>query len=1002
MPGALLMVLRDTYSVGGLHRLEFGDETFLSKEDVEMWLKEHSYNLDDEEAITRVGNRWVAVIRREGKFAEGSPRFEPLPLGAGVVAYVGKALQNERKPPARSTKPIEGGQVVPETVDLAEVLKSVPTAEMDESQLKEAQGERAGRFAIEPLDGATLKFAEGDPTDLETWGDPVNLRYPLSSSDQTTAALAAFEKEAGDYSRPRSQKIVFSRIVAKALEQGVPVDGSSELVTKLIAPDLKRKIAEQKKPTEKSATTAVMKLDLDEGMSLQDLMSLLCRAVEAVARAGTFGTYNTEYNYWPGCLVFVGESTLVVNNYQDARYYQASWSRKGSEITLTDIAEVRMVTSFEAVGTPDKDTKLVIREQVAKLDLADGSVENLMDKISGAVRAGSSAGLFGMQGEDYCTAYVRAVYDTTVVVSNYREGKLYQADWKREKGGAITLSDVKEVRMVETYQEVGPGPIGGSVTKDSPNLPAGGINRAAIKKEIDDLWADIAPAPTEDPIAEALAFIQKAAAPILENRFKTFKEGNGLVRVVPILKVNAPERTVTYEVYRPDERDTHGDWMSKETVYKAMAFWMAHSQEFDADHDFTLREAQVVENWQLKEDWVVDGETLPAGTWMQSTKIIDDALWKSIEEGDYNYVSVAGTARAVADSKPAAEKTAKAADAQRETAAKADAELTEMEVWKVSFVRRGANSAQGVAPFSIFKADDGLEERALASIFDTAQPAMAESRPGIFKRAWQYLTRSAGSKPDTSPRGALLKELEEALTTIEETHDMKLKDLTLFVKENYTKDPAGTLKALEELDAGLGILIEQMKASDKDAGQKMEKQASCGACGLKQASDAKFCSDCGGSMKQEKAKEEGTPAAGTTPAAAGAPTPTQPDAAAPAADLAKTVENAVKAATSPLLEKVTKLEKDQQALAVENAALKAQKDSAQQDAQKKAELLKEAGLGGAPVPTGANGGERTSTEKSENGSNPWAEVDNFRSRYVREEVRRQPALKDGERDGWDD
>lgn len=982
MPASpLMLLLKNAHAAGGLHRIEFPDEFFPSVEDVETWLESRSFTVEDGETISKSGNRWVAVIRRESKFEDGDRRFEPLPFGEGVIGYVGVPKEAPRKPPARSGRAIEGGQVTPEQVDLNTLIeKQDPTDEMTDEQAQEAQKERAGRFAVEILDGAALRFPKDYPTDLEDYGDPVNLKYPLVPEGRLKNALSRFAQNYDEYERPRSRKIVFSRIVSRALDAGIAVDPESDMVKTYLAPDLKRKVQDAadkaKEATQKSAP--IMKLELDGG-SVQDLMDLLYRAMSAASKTGIFGSYDVDGDYFPGSIMYVGDSTLVVNNYRDNRYYQATWKRgEGTEVTLSDVQEVRMVISWDTIGQPANDTTLVIRTSIVKVDLDGGSVQALMDNLERAVRTAARAGIFGQVSDDWCQVYVRGIFDETVVVTNYREGKYYQANWSRNEDRSITISGVVEVRAVETYQEVGPGPMGDSVVTTKDALEAVGVLKSLASTLV----------LVTDPLQGALDGFVKLANAFPELRSVMKRDGSNTVRLVPIAKLDAPNRTITYEVYRPDARDTHKDWMSAEQIYKSMVFWMENSQEFDADHDFAKREARVIENWQLKEDWVMGDESFPTGTWMQTTKILDDALWASIEKGEYNYVSIAGTAKAVPGSKPVIEKSAGV------SVEKEDAELQDMEVWKVSFVRRGANSGQGVKPFSIFKsADQGveaLEQSTISSVFDSTSHARAESKPGFLKRLLKFVGLS-GPEESTSKREHFLKELEElisqetTMTVIKKT----LEQVALFIKENHEKDPVSVKAALKELGDGVTALsakVEELHPVQKTTGDNTEVQkAACPKCEATMASDAKFCSACGSAMKAEKTEKTDKPVETGTPA----------QAATPAVDLAKTVQEAVAQATAPLAGQLTALQEKQLKLEQENAKLKTDKSTVDETATRQAELLKQAGLTGTLPTTPAPGGgsESTPTQKS---ADPWGAVENFGQNHWEKDVLRKSTLKTGE------
>jgi len=937
MKDAIAIVIKDTYSVGGLHRLDFSDDTYLSVEDVEKWLAANFYAIEDDEAITKTGNRWVATIRAESKFQSGNPRFHPLPLGDGVTAYIGVPLPKQAKPPRKTNKPVEGGPIVPEIVDVESLasggevkteptLKAdEPTADMTDDEAKAAQQARAGRFAIEILESTNLRFPKGFPISLEDYGDPVNLKYPLIPKGRLRNALSRFTANYEEYTKPRSRKIVFSRIVLRALQEGVTVDPDSTLVKTLLAPDLKRRVDEQ---VQETAKEMVAKLDLGGG-TIQDFMALLERAVTSAAKDGLWGTYNHSDHYYPGYIHAVMETEVIVYNYRDVMYYRAGWARNGDTITFSDVQEVKAVVSFISVEPPKPPESVTV--QTEKIDLAGQSVEVFRRDMYDAVKKAGLTGIFGPTDHDYCPASLDGVYETYIIVYNYRNDGFYQTDWTKSADGSITFSNVTQVEAVVSFKPVA---------------------KQFNKTDLDDVLADWKHLPAEMTQASVLKAVADFEAKIdalpIPNRTQTYKGADGnTVRLVPILKIDAPNRIVSYEVYRPYEKDTHGDWMSPETIYNAMTFWMEKSQEFDADHDYAKRDARVVENWQVKSG----DTTAPEGTWMQSAKIMDDSLWKSIEAGEYGYVSIAGTAKPVQGSEPPAMKM------------KQNAELQEMEVWKVSFVNRGANSGQGVKSFSVFKSGDDFESEALTRIFDSQSSDVSTSKQSMWKRVWDWIVGG----PAQSETDSFLKEFE---STIRES-DMKdvLKGIAQFVRENHQKDPTATVQALKDVHGGVGLLISEIEKTttkptetEKTEADKTTEKAdmACPSCKAMNTKEAKFCSSCGGSMKPKAEKTENADA------------------------LKEKTENAavdpsvaLKAEMEALKAQMTDFTKAQQALKDENAVLKAQADKAQtdkataeKDAAAKAALLKDAGLGGNTTTSDADAGKQN-TEKSD----PWAEVD---------------------------
>ena len=118
------------------------------------------------------------------------------------------------------------------SLSIARILKEhlsiekamIPMAEMTREELKIAQEARAARWGIEIVDGSILTFPTGFPTDLNMYGDPVNLKFPIESKDHAASARNRFKEFANQlYQLDESKIVVHSRIVSRELELGLSV-----------------------------------------------------------------------------------------------------------------------------------------------------------------------------------------------------------------------------------------------------------------------------------------------------------------------------------------------------------------------------------------------------------------------------------------------------------------------------------------------------------------------------------------------------------------------------------------------------------------------------------------------------------------------------------------------------------------------------------------------------------------------------------------------------------
>lgn len=113
----------------------------------------------------------------------------------------------------------------------------IPMDDMTREELKIAQEGRSAKWGIEIVSGSSLTFPSGFPTDLNDYGDPVNLKFPFDSEERAANARVRFKQFANDiYAKEQSKMVVHNRIVARELELGIHVtlDENDEL-DKLLA-----------------------------------------------------------------------------------------------------------------------------------------------------------------------------------------------------------------------------------------------------------------------------------------------------------------------------------------------------------------------------------------------------------------------------------------------------------------------------------------------------------------------------------------------------------------------------------------------------------------------------------------------------------------------------------------------------------------------------------------------------------------------------------------------
>lgn len=107
-----------------------------------------------------------------------------------------------------------------------------------------------------------------------------------------------------------------------------------------------------------------------------------------------------------------------------------------------------------------------------------------------------------------------------------------------------------------------------------------------------------------------------------------------------IKKTSDEEQLVFGEVYAPNVPDSHGDYMTRETI-KAMAYeFMRNGLQhmIDVQHTRELSGAYVVESFIARDD---DAIFIP-GSWVVGVHITDPSLWAMVKNGELNGFSLDG------------------------------------------------------------------------------------------------------------------------------------------------------------------------------------------------------------------------------------------------------------------------------------------------------------------------------------------------------------------------
>jgi len=105
-------------------------------------------------------------------------------------------------------------------------------------------------------------------------------------------------------------------------------------------------------------------------------------------------------------------------------------------------------------------------------------------------------------------------------------------------------------------------------------------------------------------------------------------------------------RLVTGILLVPEVVDLQGDIISEEdirmTAHNFMFDYRAGDNDIAEMHMAKNDQIMLAESWLAPFDMKIEGRDIVKGTWIVTVKVIDDAVWKKVKDGDYTGFSIAG------------------------------------------------------------------------------------------------------------------------------------------------------------------------------------------------------------------------------------------------------------------------------------------------------------------------------------------------------------------------
>lgn len=134
---------------------------------------------------------------------------------------------------------------------------------------------------------------------------------------------------------------------------------------------------------------------------------------------------------------------------------------------------------------------------------------------------------------------------------------------------------------------------------------------------------------TIDPVADKAPAVVEKRVRLLKSKEERYVLG---VVLEPTLELNKP--------------DSQNDVYSAEDVRQAAYNFMENYQTIGIQHTKAAGDKiKILESWIQRDDTVIDGQEVAAGTWLLGVRIVDDDLWEAVKDGSFTGFSIGGIAQ---------------------------------------------------------------------------------------------------------------------------------------------------------------------------------------------------------------------------------------------------------------------------------------------------------------------------------------------------------------------
>lgn len=89
--------------------------------------------------------------------------------------------------------------------------------------------------------------------------------------------------------------------------------------------------------------------------------------------------------------------------------------------------------------------------------------------------------------------------------------------------------------------------------------------------------------------------------------------------------------------------DSQGDVYDAETIRQAAYKFMESYRNIGLQHSGLINDkVKILESWIQREDTIIGGQSVKAGSWLMSVRVLDQELWEAVKDGRITGFSIGG------------------------------------------------------------------------------------------------------------------------------------------------------------------------------------------------------------------------------------------------------------------------------------------------------------------------------------------------------------------------